>query len=196
MNRKRSFFILFLAVVGVMATQCLFAQTADDLNEGTKLEYDSVNSIWRFKWWGRTGNTYFIQQSEDLQIWTWIPVVEPGDDSIKEWGFTTTSTKFFWRLNYWTGPTTDPEGDDFDGDGLSNLDEVQQGMSPLKIDSDGDGMPDGYEVLNGLNALAMDGFLDLDGDTIPNREDARPNDGSVGRLAVSIAMPLNGGLVP
>ncbi len=173
-----------------------FAQTPDEVNEGTKLEYDSVNSIWRFKWWGRTGNTYFIQHSDDLQTWSWVPIVEPGDDSIKEWGFTTTSDKFFWRLKYWTGPTTDPEGDDFDGDGISNLDDVQQGLSPFKIDSDGDGMPDGYEIANGLNPLVDDTLLDFDGDLIPNREDARPNDINIGRLTISISTPTNGATIP
>jgi hypothetical protein len=173
-----------------------FAQTPDDLNEGTTLEYDSVNSIWRFKWWGRSGNTYFIQHSDDLQTWSWVPIVEPGDDSIKEWGFTSTSDKFFWRLKYWTGATTDPEGDDFDGDGVSNLDEVQQGLSPFDPDSDKDGMPDGYEVANGLNPLIDDTLLDFDGDLIPNREDARPNNASIGRLAVSISSPTQGSTLP
>ncbi len=173
-----------------------FAQTPDEVNEGTKLEYDSVNSIWRFKWWGRSGRTYFIQHTDDLQTWSWVPIVEPGNDSIKEWGFTTTSDKFFWRLQYWTGPTTDPEGDDFDGDGISNLAEVQQGLSPFKIDSDGDGMPDGYELANGLNPLVNDSLLDFDGDLIPNQEDARPNDINIGRLTISIATPTNGGTIP
>lgn len=173
-----------------------FAQTAGDLNEGTKLEYDSVNSIWRFKWWGRAGNTYFIQHSEDLVTWSWVPIVEPGDDSIKEWGFTTTSQRFFWRLKYHTGPTTNPGGDDFDGDGVSNLAEVQQGLSPFNADSDGDGMPDGYEVANGLDPLSNDSLLDFDGDLVPNREDARPNNVNIGRLTTTISTPANGGIVP
>ncbi len=174
-----------------------FAQTPDDLNEGMRLEYDSVNSIWRFKWWGRSGRTYFIQHSDNLlEPWQWVPIVESGDDSIKEWGFTTTSDMFFWRLKYTDQATTDPEGDDFDGDGVSNLDEVQQGLSPFNVDSDGDGMPDGYELANGLNPLVDDTLLDFDGDLIPNREDARPSDINIGRLTISISTPANGGTLP
>lgn len=184
---------LFLSQVLILGA---LAQTPDDLNEGSKLEYDSVNSLWRFKWWGRSGNTYFIQHSDDLQTWSWVPIVEPGDDSIKEWGFTTTADKFFWRLRYWTGPTTDPEGDDFDGDGVSNLDEVQQGLNPFSVDSDNDGMPDGYEIANGLNPLADDTLSDLDGDLIPNREDALPNDINIGRLTINISAPTDGGTIP
>ncbi len=192
MSRK----LLLPVLVGVISAGFLFAQTADDPNEGTKLEYDSTNEVWRFKWWGRAGSTYFLQHSEDLQTWAWIPIVEPGDDSIKEWGLTSTSEKFFLRLRYTTEPTSDPEGGDFDGDGVSNLAEVQQGLDPFDEDTDGDGMHDGYELANGLNPLLNDGNLDLDGDSVPNREDSRPNDVNSGRLTVTISTPANGGTIP
>ncbi len=127
----------------------VFAQTPDDLNEGTTLEYDSVNSIWRFKWWGRSGNTYFIQHSDDLQTWSWIPIVEPGDDSVKEWGLTTTSDRFFMRLRHTDTPTTDPENDDFDGDGVPNIFEIMNGFNPFGItDANNNGMPDEWELFN------------------------------------------------
>jgi hypothetical protein len=128
MKRKLSFAALFIAASLFQAT----AQTPTDPNEGSVLEYDGTNQIYRFKWWGRTGSTYFIQHSENLmEPWQWVPVVEPGNDSIKEWGFTTTEAKFFARLKYWTGTTTgNPEEGDFDGDGISNLAEVQQGSDP------------------------------------------------------------------
>jgi hypothetical protein len=142
MRRCLSFAALFIAASLFQAT----AQTPTDPNEGSVLEYDGTNQIYRFKWWGRSGSTYFIQHSENLmEPWQWVPVVEPGNDSIKEWGFTTTGTKFFARLKYWTGSTTDPEGDDFDQDGVPNLYEVQHGNNPFAIeDSDADGLPDGW----------------------------------------------------
>ncbi len=143
----KAFFFLLVLAQGLVPGA--LAQTPDDSNEGTKLEYDSANSIWRFKWWGRAGNTYFIQHSDDLQTWSWVPIVEPGDDSIKEWGFTSTSDKFFWRLRYWTGATIDPEGDDFDGDGVPNLFEVQHGFNPFGlVDTSANGMPDEWEMFN------------------------------------------------
>jgi len=185
-----------LAVLQVFAIWG-FAQTPDELNEGSKVEYDSANSIWRFKWWGRSGRTYFIQHSEDLlEPWQWVPIVESGGDSIKEWGFTTTSDKFFWRLKYTDIPTTDPEGDDFDGDGVGNLWEVQHGMSPFSLDSDGDGMSDAYEFAYGLNGAEDDRAVDADGDGVANGEDARPGDVAIGRIAVTIDSPLDGASFP
>lgn len=154
-------------ILGLLAVSAV-AQAPGQLNEGSLLEVDSANQLYRFKWWGASGKTYFIQHSDDLKIWNWVPMVEPGNDSIKEWGFTSTGTKFFARLQYWTGPTTDPAGDDFDRDGVPNLFEVQQGLSPFKSDTDGDGMTDGYEISNYLNPLSDDSYLNLDGDAYSN----------------------------
>jgi hypothetical protein len=152
MKRILSFAALFIAASFFQAA----GQTATDPNEGSILEYDSTNQIYRFKWWGRAGSTYFIQHSDNLmEPWQWVPVVEPGNDSIKEWGFTTTGTKFFARLKYWTGTTTDPEGDDFDQDGVPNLYEVQHGNNPFAIeDSDADGLPDGWLAVH-ANTFAI-----------------------------------------
>ena len=42
-------------------------------------------------------------------------------------------------------------GADWDGDGLTNAEEQQQGTDFNNPDSDGDGLPDGWEVNHGLN---------------------------------------------
>jgi hypothetical protein len=53
-------------------------------------------------------------------------------------------------------------GMDFDGDGLTNLEEYQQGTDPTKSDTDGDGLSDGAEVHTyGSNPLNPD--TDVDG---------------------------------
>lgn len=44
-------------------------------------------------------------------------------------------------------------GRDFDGDGLTDLEEYVLGTNPIDWDSDGDGMSDLYEVMNGLDPL-------------------------------------------
>lgn len=149
--------LFLIACMGLVSADFLTAQSPDDPNEGSKVEWDEANSIWRIKWWGRAGRTYFIQHSPDLlRPWQWLPTVEVGDDSIKQGGFNTSGGRAFLRLRYSDIPTTDPEGADFDRDGLSNLAEVQAGASPFDLDSDQDGLPDGFEAFLGTNPSLSD----------------------------------------
>jgi hypothetical protein len=70
---------------------------------------------------------------------------------------------------------TDPTNPDTDGDGLSDGDEVNTHMTdPLDADSDGDGFEDGFEVDNaasGFDPLADDSSEDPDGDGLINSEE-------------------------
>ncbi|MEI8294447.1 MAG: hypothetical protein WCG66_10775 [bacterium] len=50
--------ILTLAALG--PPEQLIAQSPSRPNEGSQLEHDVANQIWRFKWWGKSGRTYFI----------------------------------------------------------------------------------------------------------------------------------------
>jgi hypothetical protein len=58
---------------------------------------------------------------------------------------------------------------DYDGDGASNLTELQAGTSGSVWDTDGDAASDGMELAHGLNPLdPNDGLRDADGDRVPN----------------------------
>lgn len=128
------------------------AQTGVGSNEGSSLEMDAENQIFRFQWWAKSGTTYFLQHSEDLIHWNWVPVVVVGGNAAKEYGFTTTGTKFFARLKFTTAPAADPDGDDFDGDGIGNLAEVQQGSDPLNYyDQPGGLITPAIVILSGDN---------------------------------------------
>lgn len=161
---------ILMACVGLVSTVLLPAQNPGDPNEGSRVQWDAANGIWRLKWWGKAGRTYFIQHSDNLaEPWQWVPVIESGHGSVREWGFTTSGDRFFLRLRHTDAPTTDLENGDFDGDGLGNMEELLLGTDPLKADTDGDGIPDGWEVEHGLNPFeSADAALDGDGDGLDN----------------------------
>lgn len=101
-------------------------------------------SSWRYDWTGAVGWTWFIQWSEDLETWHYFPIIEHGAE-FDYFEFSTTADNFYLRLKYSDIATSDPESADFDGDGLSNLFEVMNGLDPFASDSDGDLTSDGSE---------------------------------------------------
>jgi hypothetical protein len=107
------------------------------------------------RWYGHEGRTYFLQISDPndhLNKWTWAPIIESGNDEDISYEVDGTADKGFFRLKYSDQPTTDPDGDDFDYDGLSNWDEVSvHGTDPMEWDTDGDGLSDFWEIENGLD---------------------------------------------
>jgi len=60
---------------------------------------------------------------------------------------------------------------DFDGDGLTDLQEYLNATNPTLQDTDGDSMPDGWEVTYGLNPLVDDADLDADNDGYSNYQE-------------------------
>ena len=62
----------------------------------------------------------------------------------------------------------EPEGLDFDGDGLANRLEREAGSDLFSSDTDRDGMDDLWEYQNGLDLLNNDAGLDADGDGLSN----------------------------
>jgi len=66
-----------------------------------------------------------------------------------------------------------PENEDFDGDGVSNIEEIALGTNPfLNIDSDGDGMPDDWEIFYGLDPNdPSDADEDTDADGLTNLQE-------------------------
>lgn len=163
--------LLFAALALVVIPPSAPAQTVADANEGARLAPDpTVPGAYAFSWWGRAGRTYFIQQSDDLNLWTYLPVIEPGAGQPIQWGFTSSADKFFLRLRLSDIPTSDPFNADFDFDGVSNWDELMQNTDPFSAALDPtNGLPLDWEkfyhvpVGTDPNALAPrgDGFTYL-----------------------------------
>lgn len=140
-------------------------------------------SSYRFDWTGEAGLTYFVQYSQDLQNWQYFPLIDHGvvHDPVDVTPLDASNNplaKYFMRLVYTDIPTTDPEGDDFDGDGIPNLYElVSLSTDPLNVssaggDSDGDGMPDGWELFYFGNLAQLPATV-LEGDGLTLLEKAQ-----------------------
>ena len=79
--------------------------------------------------------------------WDYAPIIEPGGDEVIDWGFSTSADRLFFRLRHTDVATSDPWTDDFDGDGVPNIAELQQGTDPFSdIDANDNGTPDDYET--------------------------------------------------
>ena len=177
---------LFSIIAGVA-----FAAASPLLADEQNSELITVGSDKFLRWYGHDERTYFIQVSDPndhLRKWTWAPIIETGNDEDISYEVDGTADKGFFRLWFSDQATTDPDGDDFDGDGLSNLDEVTlYQTNPLNADTDGDGLLDGWEVANSLDPnddgttnVNNGGSGDPDNDGLTNSEEqgfgTDPND--------------------
>ena len=142
---KRAVLILFSFLISINLG---VAQMAGDWNEGLWMTQDAPG-IFTVRWFGKLGRTYFVQQSLDLTTWIYRTDIEPGLNLVIPYGVQTNSERYYLRLNWTEALTDDPANSDFDGDGLSNANELARGLDPLTPasvrDSDGDGLPDDWE---------------------------------------------------
>jgi DNA-binding MarR family transcriptional regulator len=77
-----------------------------------------------------------------------------------------------WEEQYFENITKYGAEDDPDNDGLSNLEEYQNGTSPVDTDTDKDEMPDSWEQTYGLDATnPSDAAMDYDNDGFTNLEE-------------------------
>jgi len=101
-------------------------------------------------WEGLTGRHYYLQVSVSMEEndWTYGPVAVTGTGGTLTQPITVSSTppdRIFVRVQWFTDADRAPAAD-YDGDGLTNADEVTlHGTQPFKADTDGDGSPDGEE---------------------------------------------------
>ncbi len=138
-----------------------WAQTATDDNEGTRVTVLGPAGAFKLSWWGRAGRTYLIQQSDDLDQWNYVPIIEVGQDQVIEWGFTSTAEKMFFRLTY--ADEDDPNSGDINGNDLPDIWELEQfgafEQSP-SADPDHDGRSNLTEFLIGTDPNTPHGEIE------------------------------------
>jgi hypothetical protein len=150
-----------------------YAQPSEGENEGSSLAFDPASAnTYNFSWYGRAGRTYFVEHSTDLlAAWRFLPVIEAGAEGLLAHGIHSTSPRNFVRLRYTERATSSPRDDDFDGDGLSNWEEVSRSLNPFSnANGDGDGMPDDWERAM-FGDLSKTGAADTDGDGISDLDE-------------------------
>lgn len=98
-----------------------------------------------------------------------------------------------WEIAHGLNPDDPADaGQDLDGDGLSNLEEYQNGADPHNPDTDGDGLSDRWEVANGTNPhdpdTDGDGMLDS-WETVNGLDPTIPITNAVTTLATGLYNP-------
>ena len=102
-----------------------------------------------------------------------------------------------WEMRYF-GSFDQMGSDDYETDGLNNLDEFELGGDPTAADTDGDGMPDAWEAQYGFQLAVDDAAADGDDDGMSNQHEwiagTDPMDPE-SRLAVQVPAPTETGMV-
>lgn len=124
---------------------------------------------------------------DDIRIYK--GALPPGASSTAPATITDTAT--IYRLAHPDDPTLEPNRDDWDHDGLSNVDEYRRGTDPQNPDTDGDGLTDGDEV-HGIAVTVNDEprtyysnprLTDSDGDGISDKNEIEGRN-AAGQLTV------------
>ncbi|MDP0497434.1 MAG: hypothetical protein Q7Q73_14630 [Verrucomicrobiota bacterium JB024] len=140
---------LYLSLL-VSVTTPVWGQTASSPNEGAKIGYDITAGTHSFRWWARDDYYYYIQERNDLMSgsWAFFPYAVKGEDGIEGIDFSSTANMLFFRLAYTNDRSSPLVLADRDGDGFSDLSELDMGTNPFDdTDVDINGVPDDIDAL-------------------------------------------------
>jgi len=114
---------IYAAFVALLFSVNSEAQSAGQPNEGLTVAPAASSGAFTMSWWGHAGSAYYILHSDDLLNWSYFPVIEIGGNQVIVWGFTSSSSKMFLRLQ----------------------------IASTSISSDGDGIPDSVKIAAGID---------------------------------------------
>ncbi|TLD69501.1 hypothetical protein FEM03_17855 [Phragmitibacter flavus] len=110
-----------------LATNFLFSQTPTNPNESFTISNEASTEAFSISWWGRSEKIYYLQTSENLIDWAYLPFLEEGADETLTWGLGTNAERQFFRLIIRDHPGGDPKLFDGDGDSYSDWEELLAG---------------------------------------------------------------------
>ena len=145
----------------VLISTCLFLLLSKSGTANQDLSYERMTPPGQggnLVWSGRPGRTYFVMSSEDLRRWLYLKAIHAGQGATIAMPIQSDAPSLFFRLRFTDLPSSNPGGDDFDGDGLSNTDELDNGTDPFNPDTDGDGIPVGNDP-QPLHAFTVGGSV-------------------------------------
>lgn len=162
---------LHLSLIALVAgSVAIFASPppdADSLNAGLTLSQDNSTEAFQLTWWGIDQHFYFVEYSEDLIEWNFLPIFAVGEDAALGWGFTLNADKMFFRAIYTNDSDSELMQSDLDGDGLTVYQEYLIGSDPFNPDTAGDGIFDGIAYKLGLPVVYPEEPTPDPQDTIP-----------------------------
>lgn len=130
--------------------------TPDCPNSGQRLIRDNITGAFELTWWGKEDFYYFVQQSDNLMEWSYLPLVEEGFDDPLAIGFESNTERLFLRVRYSNDPASDLLSADYNGIYLSAWDQIQLGFNPFDwVDTDENNLHDAWE-LHYFGSLGVD----------------------------------------
>jgi hypothetical protein len=139
-------------VLTLLATCPVWGQpTGLSPNDGLGILRDPVEESSLLSWWGIHDRFYFVQESEDLVKWNFLPFFDRGSDDELAWGLKSTAPALFFRVLHTADPESGLMTADYDEDGLTTYEEYLLGANPFNPDTSGDGIFDGIALKLGLS---------------------------------------------
>jgi len=131
---------LSIAMLALLATTAVGDHAPQPQMKFTQGLQGTFNADWE----GVAGRTYFTQFSMNLIDWHYAPFIHFGDGGHHR-GIESDADKLFIRLRYGhfsnINSLEDAETEDLDGDGLTNLFEVMNGLDPFNPQTSGTPCP-------------------------------------------------------
>lgn len=160
----------------------VLGHTPDEPNEGLKISRDPVaypTLPFEVVWWARPNFYYFVLQTSDLtKSWSYHDFAvkgvagTSGQGAVEGFRFDSASTMLFFKIEFTDDPNAEVLLADFDGDFVSNKDELDMGTDLFDLlFSDPDLMADEWELFHFGDLDEVDSG-NPDGDFTTNLEES------------------------